>query len=240
MPKKTDDIFVIAALNWIVSYENVSYLSSDVQDTLCITSTGGGLAKRRLYTDGDESVVTVKRPIMLNGISAAITAQDLIDRTVSIETQIIAQRLEVNGLWQSFNSKHEGLLGALLSLFSQALALLPTMELPTNHRPRLMEFVLLGMAIAKAMKQDESSFLEQFHQSRQEAIERTIDASPVASALCEWFEGRKANPSTKIRMTLSELLASLKDKKPDYAENWPRSPKGLGDILRSNSACIKV
>lgn len=85
----------------------------------------------------------------------------------------------------------------------------------------------------------ESSFLEQFHQSRQESIERTIDASPVASALCEWFEERKVNPSTKIKMTLSELLASLKDKKPDYAENWPRSPKGLGDALRRLAPALR-
>lgn len=119
-PKTIEDIFVSASVNWLVSYENISHLSPQMQDALCILATGGGYAKRKLYSDADEFVISVKRPVALNGIVAAITAQDLIDRTISIETLLITSRIEITDLWNQYNQHHAGLLGALLNIFSIA------------------------------------------------------------------------------------------------------------------------
>lgn len=236
-PKKKEDIFIGAAINWVVSYENISYLSSEVQDALCIIATGGGYAKRKLYTDADESVINAKRPIVLNGISAAITAQDLIDRTISIEVPVIEERLEVTALWTTFQAEYPRLLGALLTIFSKALAILPQTELPKANRPRLTEFARLGMAIATVMGHSGHNFLEQFKTNRQEAIARTIEASPVASALIEWFiEDRQ---KLKTIMPVKQLLAIITNKKPPHADNWPHSPKGLGDILRRVAPALR-
>ncbi|MCP3680212.1 MAG: hypothetical protein GY782_08190 [Gammaproteobacteria bacterium] len=84
-PKNVEDIFIAASQNWVVSYENISHLPAPMQDALCVIATGGSFAKRQLYTNTEESIIVVKRPIMINGISVAVTAQDLIDRTLSIE-----------------------------------------------------------------------------------------------------------------------------------------------------------
>lgn len=236
-PKKKEDIFIGAAINWVVSYENISYLSGEVQDALCIIATGGGYAKRKLYTDADESVINAKRPIVLNGISAAVTAQDLIDRTISIEVPVIEERLEVTALWATFQTEYPKLLGALLTIFSKALAILPETELPKANRPRLTEFARLGMAIATVMGQNGHDFLEQFKANRQEAIARTIDASPVASALIDWFiEDRQ---KLKTIMSVKQLLATITNKKPSHADNWPHSPKGFGDILRRVAPALR-
>ena len=71
------------------------------------------LCQRKLYSDADEIVISVKRPVMLNGISAAVTAQDLVDRTITIETPVISERLEVTDLWREFEVERPRLLGAL-------------------------------------------------------------------------------------------------------------------------------
>ncbi len=235
-PKTTEDIFISAGAGWIVSYENVSHLPAPMQDALCVLSTGGGFAKRKLYTDADESIISVSRPTILNGISIAVTAQDLLDRTLSIELPNITDRRETTDLWREFERLHGHLLGALLGLFAAALERLPRIKIPRDKRPRLIEFARLGMAVAEAMGRSGEEFLDQFTTCRQESIARTIDASPVATALVEWFDSRHRQGT---ELSLKDLLAEIESKKPTSAENWPRTPKGFGDALRRVAPALR-
>lgn len=235
-PKEVQDAFVGAGVNWLVSYENVSHLSAQTQDALCVLSTGGGFATRKFFTNSEESVITVKRPIILNGISAAVTAQDLVDRTLSIETPVISQRMESTELWTAFDRDHGTLLGALCDLFAQALAHLPAITLAPEERPRLVEFARLGMAVATALGQAGDAFMEQFTAGRAESIARTIDASPVATALIEWFEngGRQ-----KVTATAGDLFRAIEKYKPNGTDAWPRSAKGFADAMRRVAPALR-
>lgn len=235
-PKSAEDVFVGAGVNWLVSYENISHLPAPMQDALCVLATGGGFAKRKLYSDADETVIQVKRPIVLNGISAAITAQDLIDRSVSIETPVIAERREMTGLWREFERMHPRLLGRLLDVFADALRRLPTVSLPSDDRPRLIEFAHLGIAVAQAAGKTGADFMRQFNQSRQESIARTIDASPVATALMEWFAGRSEQAA---EMSVKGLFQELDGFKPAQTDAWPRSAKGFGDAMRRAAPALR-
>jgi hypothetical protein len=235
-PKTPEDVFVSAGVNWLVSYENISHLSPPMQDALCVLATGGGFAKRKLYTDADESVINVKRPIVLNGIAAAVTAQDLIDRAVSIELPVIRNRLEVPDLWAAFDALRAKLLGGLLNTMSKALQILPEVSQAPDERPRLAEFARLGMAVAQALGYQRGDFLDSFNASRRECIARTIDASPAAAALMEWFDARDRVPAT---MSIKDLLHEVELKKPPNADAWPRSPKGFGDALRRAAPALR-
>lgn len=235
-PKTVEDVFVSAGINWLVSYENISHLSAPIQDALCVLATGGGFAKRKLYSDADESVIVVKRPIVLNGISAAVTAQDLIDRTISIETPLISQRTEITDLWRTYETEHPKFLGALLNIFSQSLSHLPNIQLPPANRPRLAEFSRLGMAIAETLGKTGKEFMAQFHASRQESIARTIDASPVASALIEWFESHGKRTTV---LPIKKLFEEVELRKPHNTDAWPRSAKGFADALRRAAPALR-
>lgn len=235
-PKTVEDIFVIGGINWLSSYENISYFSPQMQDALCVLATGGGFAKRKLYSDADESVIIVKRPVILNGISAAITAQDLIDRTISIEIPIIKRRTEINEIYRIYQENHPMLLGALLDIFASSLAHSSTIELPIENCPRLIEFSRLGMAITRVMGLEQTTFLEIFKASRYESIARTIDASPVASALIEWFE-RRGCQTTKL--PIKTLFAQVETFKLNNSDSLPRSPKGFADALRRAAPALR-
>lgn len=84
-PKSTEDLFVSAGCNWLVSLNNLSHLSAQQQDALCTLATGGGFASRTLYTNADETLIECKRPVIFNGIVPCATAQDLVDRIVHID-----------------------------------------------------------------------------------------------------------------------------------------------------------
>ncbi len=234
-PKTVEDIFVAAGQNHVVAYENVSHLAGPMQDALAILSTGGGFAKRQLFTDAEEHVISVRRPWMVNGISVSVTQQDLVDRVISVECPVIATRQSSSGQWQAFERALPGVLGGLLDMAVGALRELPNVSLPREDRPRLVEFVLLGMALAQATGADPGEFLDQFKATRAETVARTLDSSPVAAAVLEFVE---ANPYG-IDASVKDILTRLDSFKPMGAEAWPRTPKGLGDALRRASPALR-
>jgi hypothetical protein len=234
-PKSVEDVFVGAGVNHVVSYENVSHLTNVMQDAFCVLATGGGFATRTLYTNHEETVISVKRPVAINGISATVTTQDMVDRTVSIELPVITHRQEINDLWRDFEAARPRILGALLDIFVRALALLPDIHLPPEDRPRLAEFARLGMAVAVAVGHKPDDFLEQFKASRMESIGRTIDASPVASALLEWFARNPNGRSDSVKAIFTEVERF----KPTGTDSWPRSAKGFADALRRAAPALR-
>ena len=235
-PKSVEDVFISASLNWVASFENVSHLAAPMQDALCVLATGGGYAKRKLYSDGDESVINVVRPVVLNGISACITAHDLIDRSICIEPQRIQTRREDADIEREFEAAYPGLVASLFQLMAQTLKELPDTQLPASENIRLAGFARLGLAMERALGEPAGEFLRQFHASRQESIARTIDASPVATALVEWFEARA---SRNAELSAKALLLEVEGFKPQGAEAWPKTAKGFGDALRRAAPSLR-
>ncbi|MBY0453419.1 MAG: toprim domain-containing protein [Burkholderiaceae bacterium] len=228
-PKSVEDVFVSAGMNWVVSFENVSHLAAPMQDALCVLATGGGYAKRKHYTDADESVINVTRPVVINGISASITAHDLIDRSICIEPQRLHQRREDGDIQREFEAAYPSLVAGLFLLMAQTLKELPSTRLPDGENIRMAGFARLGVAMERALGAPAGEFLRQFHASRQESIARTIDSSPVATALLEWFESQF---NASAEMSAKVLLTEVERFKPLGADAWPKSAKGFGDALR--------
>nr|WP_299245359.1 hypothetical protein [uncultured Halomonas sp.] len=236
VPKSAEDLFVTGGANHIISIENVSHLSSPLQDAMCIVATGGGFAKRKLYSDSDESVITLKRPIILNGIAAAVTQQDLVSRTLTIEMPVIKSAQAKDKLEVEFGENRASIIGGLLDIAAKALEYLPEMTLSDAERPRLVEFAYLGMAVAKAMGKAPDEFMDQFNVARQEGLERTLEASPVATAIRDWAE---TNPGETCARSAKDWLALLNSYKPHGSDSWPRSAKGLGDAMRRAAPALR-
>lgn len=234
-PKTVEDIFVVAAHSHVVTFENISHLHGSMQDALCILSTGGGIAKRTLYSNDEESIISVQRPWIVNGISAAITQQDLVDRTISIDCPVIEERGTSVDLHDTFEANQAALLGALFDVASKALALLPSVRLAPKDRPRLAEFAMLGMAVAQAMGHDPMDFMRQFTAARRESIARVLDASPVATAVVDWIEASPHGMTAPVK----DILHRLEQFKPHGSDSWPRSAKGLGDALRRAAPALR-
>ncbi len=77
MPKGERDLAIATTRSWMGVYDNLAPLSTSMSDALCRISTGGGLATRRLFTDHDEIVLELSRPLILTGIEDLATRPDL-------------------------------------------------------------------------------------------------------------------------------------------------------------------
>ena len=223
-PRSIEDTFVIANNNHLVSLNNLSNISSQMQDALCNMSTGGAYSTRKLYADSDEAVMNVKRPIVMNGITTLATAPDLVDRCITLYLPEIPvqERKTKTELEQEFEELAPELFGAILDVFVGALNEID--NVPRENLPRMADFGILGEAIRLHLNRKES-FLSRYHEHRSDAAIRALDTSPVSRALVELisehgpFEG-----------TYKELLQALEQYRFEK-DGWPKSAKGLANAL---------
>jgi hypothetical protein len=227
-PKAIEDIWVNAKHSHIVSYENISHLSALYQDAFCTLCTGGAYATRTLHTTCDETVIELKKPIILNGIPVNVTAQDLLDRTVHIDLPIIESRLTEEEVKELFEQHYPEVFTGLLDMFVSVLATLPTInDIDRHELPRMADFTLLGEAVARVQGKAPKTFLRQYQSKRTEGVYRTLEASPIAVAAIAYLEDQPQGYDG----TVKGLLDALTIFQPT-GESWPRSAKGFADILR--------
>ena len=223
-PRKVEDAFLSLANNYLSSFENVSNLSPAIQDALCVILTGGASATRKLYTDTEESVISVKGPVIINGIRSVVTRSDLIDRSVKAVLPRIRERKPESELEADFERDYPKILGGMLTLFSKTLKLLPSVKL--DSLPRMADFAILGEAMSR-VRGDGSDFTAVYEANRTESLQDALEASPIALALQDFMMEEKAWQGTH-----KELKAELE--KPRYkheGDGWPKSARGLRSIL---------
>lgn len=234
-PKSVEDVWIAARNSHMVSLENLSHLNAQYQDALCVLATGGGYSARTLYTNAEETIIELRKPIVLNGISVIVTAQDLLDRCLHIDLPKIESRLTEAEVEARFEAAQPALLGALLDLFVSALATLPSVSIAPEHRPRMADFAALGEAVFRVRGKPAGAFLRRYTDMRKDGVRRTIDASPVGAALVDYL----AEVPGGFEGTLSVLLDLLGRYRPN-GEAWPKSAKGLGDALRRLAPALRL
>lgn len=234
-PKSVEDVWIAARNSHMVSLENLSHLHPQYQDALCVLATGGGYSARTLYTNAEETILELRKPIVLNGISVIVTAQDLLDRCLHIDLPTIDNRELAGDMEARFEAAQPALLGALLDLFVKVLAVLPSVSIAPEDRPRMADFATLGEAVFRVHGEPAGAFLARYNAMRKDGVMRTIDASPVGAALADYL----ADVPGGFNGTLSELLDRLDRYRP-HGEAWPRMPKGLGDALRRLAPALRL
>jgi hypothetical protein len=234
-PKSVEDVWIAARNSHMVSLENLSHLHPQYQDALCVLATGGGYSARTLYTNAEETILELRKPIVLNGISVIVTAQDLLDRCLHLDLPAIHNRELAGDMEARFEAAQPALLGALLDLFVKVLAELPSVAIAPEHRPRMADFAALGEAVFRVHGEPAGAFLARYNAMRKDGVLRTIDASPVGAALVAYLAAAPGG----FNGTLSELLDRLDRYRP-HGEAWPRTPKGLGDALRRLAPALRL
>lgn len=228
-PKTVEDLFVSAVSNHVLTFENVSHLTPGVQDALCTVATGGGYATRTLFTDKDETVIEVKRQVMINSISNVITAQDLADRAIAIEClriETYREEAEVTAAWEAEKSS---IMGGLVDLFVKILAILPTVKLVNPGR--MADFTRLGEAMMQAQGSPAGAFDALYKAHKSENVIAALEASPVGVAVRDLVDSHCEDSGMVFYGTVKTLYEQL-SANVNRSEGWPRSPRGLSEALK--------
>lgn len=228
-PKDEGDLGAALNSGYMLAFDNLSMVSGWLSDGLCSLATGGGIARRGLYTNADEHVVTGRCPILLNGINDVVNAPDLAERCLFVEfvRPADANRLtesELEGRWQC---ERGPILGALLDRVSRALR--DRSSVRPGALPRLADFALWVYAGTPEAERDE--VWRVLTANRREKNLSTIEDHPLASAV--WDLAKQGG----FDGTARELLTRLNQQagvtgRNDRPEGWPASPDSLGKGLR--------
>jgi hypothetical protein len=228
-PSNEQDLVIAANNGLVVAFDNLSEIRPWLSDAFCRLSTGGGIGGRKLYTDHEEVVLEVQRPIMITSITGVATRGDLLDRTISVTLPAISphQRRTESALWTEFDHAVPGILGALLDGVSAALR--NGKQTQTVRAPRLADFVTWVEAASPALGWQPGQFLAAFEASRQDQDEVALESEVIGPALLTLMLGREVWSGTA-----TELLAALNNSTSEALRKdrtWPRNPSQVAKQL---------
>ncbi|HEX4952679.1 MAG TPA: hypothetical protein VF017_04705 [Thermoanaerobaculia bacterium] len=237
MPRDERDLMIAATHGWVPAFDNLSGLPVWLSDALCRLSTGGGFSTRQLFTDTEETIFSAMRPVIVNGIEAVVTRQDLLDRCITLVLPPIleSKRQTEAELWAAFDKAHPRILGALLDAVSRALANLDRVNLAT--KPRMADFATWVVAAEDALPWPAGAFLRAYAGNRAEAVETALEGDAVAMAVRRFAEQVVTWEGTAAG--LLERLCPLAGDKACASKQWPQNPRGLSGRLRRAATFLR-
>jgi len=235
-PRDERDLFIAAGNSHVLAFDNVSGIQPWLSDALCTLSTAGAFGTRKLWTDDEEQLFSAKRPIVVNGITNAITAPDLADRAVFLTLAVISEsgRREEKEFDAAFAADRAKILGVLLNAVVHGLKTAPTIE--HTKLPRMADFALWAMACESALFV-KGTFDRAYGFNRTGGIEDALEADPVASAVRAFM----ADKAEWIGLT-KELLAALTQvvgEQMAKSRSWPKTERKLSDRLKKAATFLR-
>ncbi|UQD53396.1 hypothetical protein C0971_16240 [Bacillus methanolicus] len=208
LPRNEEDLMIGAQNNWILNYDNLSGITHMMADALCKMSTGGTLGRRRLFTNDEESVLSAKRPQILNGIDYIAKRPDLQDRSIILHLPRIPdfKRNSEQSIWDVFKKLHPYILGALFNLVSNAIKYQGSIKL--TKIPRMADFAKWASTLDISLKLGEGAFLNFYTKNRRKAAQEAVEQDLLAYSImnCLAHEGQiKGNASFILTKLMNYL-----------------------------------
>jgi len=235
-PRDPMELIRALAHHHLLLIDNLGSLPYWAPDILSPACTGGGVIKRKLFTDDEDFVIEVNSCIGLNGINQLITKPDLMDRSILLYQDPIdpVQRKEESVLWDLFEKARPEISGGLFDALSNAMAIFPGVSL--ERLPRMADFARWGYAIAQALGKKGTDFLLAYQNNITGHIEEVVRNSLLAQAVLSLMEGREEPWEDTVMSTWEKLREYAEPSKADRLffkndKTFPGSYRGLKNSL---------
>ena len=232
LPREERDLGIDGQAEYMLCYDNVSFLPPWLSDAFCRAATGGGIKTRKLYTDDEQTIFDICRPIGLNGIPDFAENSDLLSRCLILSQPTIPEdrRLDEHDLNGRFALVRPVIFGALCDLAVNGLRNLPSIQLP--RLPRMADS---AKWITACLGND--AFLRQQQINEAKAVDLGLESSQTAQILRELLNAK----GNHWKGTCGDLLQALKSKSVELGiyGKLPESPRGLGSRLRRDAPAIR-
>ena len=226
---KTSELRVVGAENHVLGFDNLSKVSPNFSDALCKIATGDNQVIRELYTTNSSFTVSIKKPIMLNGIPELAKRPDLVSRSVKLTLHKIKQIKTSEQAWNDFNQDRPKIFNALL--YGCCIALATQENIKIDDMTRMSDFCKFATASHLAFGWSENQFMDAYRANVESSHVDALESSMFTSAIMKMFEREVFFEGRPF-----ELLEHLEDKmyvpeRTARSSKWPKTPKGVMEIL---------
>lgn len=234
-PPKDDEDLLIAALNsYLLVYDNMSSISSNLSDALCRVSTGAGWSNRKKYTDNEEVTFHIKRPMIINGIPDLLGRSDLAERSLAVTLERITEedrRMEQT-LWEEFAAYAPIIQGALLSALAHGLHNLKSVQ--AARLPRMADFARLILACEPLLPWEPGEFMAAYQDGQKSSYDSILEDCPIVQPLRAELNDSGGYLDLSTSELYSRLLsrAGLEESGKRLPRGWPGQSQGLTRLLR--------
>ena len=227
--RRVEDLLISARNNWAIGFDNLSGMSADWSDTLCMLATGIASGTRAHYTNDEEHVFTVQRPVVFNGIPAdLIHRSDLASRAIKLEILPITSRRTERALEADFVRIWPGVLGALLDGLVGALK--GCDAITVDDPARMIDFEQFAEAGCRAMGFKQWEFVNTYAINRKRSMVISVETNAVGRAVMAFL---KKNPKG-FEGQMSALYQKLEAYRWTASfREWPPDATRLSSALRT-------
>lgn len=249
-----EHIAAAAQARHVLTMDNASKFTSDLQDTLCTCSTGGEIIQRALYTNGEVAVLPIHRPVMITSVAPVVTRPDLMSRTVLVEFTPREERRSPAEVMDAFKEQQGVLFGALIELVAASTVPVPGED---SRGHRLHDFCIAGQRIYAAAGLKPSAFMDSVDEMRASigaeiaagdefvtAIRKTLEelaqqpgGSGEIPGWKKWFPagywvGRQEDGRTVVVIRPKKLFSMIRNQILVGTGGWmPRNERDMGNAL---------
>ena len=238
LPKTERDTAIALGSEAIPCFDNLSGIDDGIADLFCVASTGGVSTSRALFTDDEEALITLKCPIIANGIEDLGQRGDLLDRTIVLDLDPIPDderkpEKEIMGIIEENRAK---LFGALLDITVQGLNRIETVEL--ENPPRMADFAEWACA---CLGNAAPRFIEIYKDARTNTSIDLVELNKLPAAIYGFVMSR---PEKAWKGSASLLLAELNQfmfiHPGQEPRDWPTTPNKMGSELRRFTQALET
>ena len=231
MPTHRQELAITLTNNYLPCFDNLESLSAEKSNILCMAATGGAFTARTLYTNSEETILSFKRPVALNGINVVATRADLLDRSIVLELTRVPHeaRKPESALWEEFEEDLPKILGSIFNTISQAIKI--QKDLTLAEVGRMADFTYWGYAIAEVVGIGGEKFIAAYLGNQAKANEEALAGHPVGTAILGLMSNK-----TKWSGSVTELLKELefiaaRDHINTKVKTWAKDPNVLSRRL---------
>lgn len=243
LPIEMKDLAITVYQRYYTVFENVSQVNKRQSDFMCTAITGGNIPKRTLFKNKDETIMSYKRKIAINGVAPTLNYPDLLDRTIFYERLPVdeANRLTDEEFKEEFEKLRPSVLGNIFGILQKTIVIHKEIQKQVKKKTRLADYEVWGESISRAMGYEPNSFLNKYYALIKKQAITQKNSDPLTMTIAKLVDtyGVWEGSATQFFTMLKNTGMSMGIEVNSQHENFPKSSSVLSTQITERLPTLK-